>query len=136
MTASWLVARTVVNSHEDLPNAVAIQAETKLVPLNSWKKEGLNYQPPAPEKEVTTPIEYQGSGHPGGRRTAHLLDRARSGAEAVQAAGRRRSRSSKLLKSVGIGPGKSPANNAKLGAGTLAGLRAAVAAGPGRSRKN
>jgi hypothetical protein len=55
----WIIQRTLVKSHEDLPNAVAIQAETKLVPLNRWKKEGLNYQPPAPEKEVTTPTEYK-----------------------------------------------------------------------------
>jgi hypothetical protein len=40
-----------------------------------------------------------------------------------------------LLKSVGIGPGKFPVNNAKLSAGTIAGLRAAVAAGPGQVTK-
>jgi hypothetical protein len=40
-----------------------------------------------------------------------------------------------LRKSVGIGPGKFPANNAKLSPGTLAGLRAAVAAGPGQVTK-
>lgn len=40
-----------------------------------------------------------------------------------------------LLKTVGIGPGKFPVNNAKLSAGTIAGLRAAVAAGPGQVTK-
>ena len=49
----WIIQRTLVKNHEDLPNAAAIQNETKLVPLNKWKKEGLNYQPPAPEKTVT-----------------------------------------------------------------------------------
>ena len=126
----WLVARTVVNSKADTSNAVAIQAEQKLVPLNRWKKEGLSYQPPAPEKEVTKPIETKVPGTQAGEEPltywtalgAALKQFKPPAADAPELA---------ELKSVGIGPGRSPANNHKLGAGTLAGLRAAVAAGPG-----
>lgn len=39
------------------------------------------------------------------------------------------------LESVGIGPGRSPATNKLLSAGTIAGLRAAVAAGPSQVAK-
>ena len=131
---AWLIARTEVKSHEDLPNAAAIQAETKLVPLNRWKKEGLNYQPPAPETEIHTPTEYHVPGTQTGEDAlaywtalgAALKQFKPPAADSTELA---------LLKTVGIGPGKSPANNSKLGPGTLAGLRAAVAAGPARSPK-
>ena len=130
----WIIQRTLVKSHEDLPNAVALQAETKLVPLKAWKKEGLNYQPPAPEKEVTTPTEYHIPGTQAGEEPntywnalgAALKQFKPPAADAPEL---------ELLKTVGIGPGKFPVNNAKLGAGTLAGLRAAVAAGPGQVTK-
>ncbi len=125
----WIIQRTLVKSQEDLPNAAAIQAETKLVPLNRWKKEGLAYQPPAPEKEVTTPLEYKVPGTQAGEDPmlywtalgAALKQFKPPAADQPELA---------MLKSVGIGPGKFPANNAKLSAGTLAGLRTAVAAGP------
>ena len=126
----WLVARTVVKSKADTANAIAIQAEQKLVPLNRWKKEGLSYQPPAPEQEVKTPIETKVPGTQPGEEPltywtalgAALRQFKPPAADASEL---------EALKGVGIGPGKSPANNHKLSPGTLAGLRAAVAAGPG-----
>ena len=131
---AWIIQRTLVKSHEDLPNAVAIQAETEARPAEPLEKGRPHYQSPAPEKEVTTPDRIQGSRHPGRRRTEHLLECAGSGTEAVQASGRRQA-GARTAQDVGIGPGKFPVNNAKLSAGTLAGLRAAVAAGPGQVTK-
>ena len=90
----WLRRRArEVKSTADTANAVAIQAEEKLVPLNRWKKEGLNYTPPAPEKEVTKPTRISRCQAPRpGEEPLHLLDRPRRGDEAVQATGRRRAR--------------------------------------------
>ncbi len=124
----WLVARTVVNSEADTSNAVAIQAEQKLVPLNKWKTEGLNYTPPAPEKVVTTPIETHVPGTVAGEEPlvywtalgAAMKQFKPPAADAPELA---------LLKSEDIGAGKSPANDRKLGPGALAGLRAAVTGG-------
>lgn len=131
---AWIIQRTEVKSHEDLPNAVAIQAETKLVPLNRWKKEGLGYQPPAPEKEITTPTEYHVPGTQSGEDPLNYwtalgvaLKQFKPPAADMPEL--------ELLKTVGVGPGRFPVGNAKLGAGTLAGLRAAVAAGPGQITK-
>ena len=126
----WLVARTVVNSKEDTANAAAIQAEEKLVPLKSWKREGLSYTPPVADEEVTKPIETKVPGTQPGEEPltywtalgAAMKQFKPPAADAPELA---------LLKSVGIGPGKSPANDPRLSAGTLAGLRAAVTAGPG-----
>lgn len=133
-TRVWIIQRTLVKSHEDLPNAVAIQAETKLVPLNRWAKDGLNYQPPAPEKEVTTPTEYTVPGTQAGEEP--LLYWQALGAALKQFTPPAADRPElELLKTVGIGPGKFPAKKAKLSEGTLAGLRAAVAAGPGQVSK-
>jgi len=126
----WLVARTVVNNKEDTPNAVAIQAEEKLVPLNRWKKEGLNYKPPTPEREVTKPIETKVPGtQPGEEPLTYWTALGAALSQFKPPAADKPEL--ELLKTVGIGPGKFPANNARLSAGTLAGLRAAVLAGPG-----
>ncbi len=126
----WLLPRVEVKSKADEAAAVAVQAEEKLVPLNRWTKEGLAYAPPAPEREVTVPTAYHVPGTQAGEDPllywnalgAALKQFKAPAADAPELA---------LLKTVGIGPGRFPTNNAKLGAGTLAGLRAAVAAGPG-----
>ena len=131
---AWIIERTEVKSHEDLPNAAAIQAETKLVPLNRWKQEGLNYTPPAPETEITTPTEYHVPGTQAGE--DRLTYWTALGAALKQFKPPAADNPElELLKGVGIGPGKVPANNPKLGPGTIAGLRAAVAAGPGQVTK-
>ena len=104
---AWIIQRTLVKSHEDLPNAVALQAETKLVPLDRWKKEGLNYQPPAPEKEITTPSEYHVPGTQAGEEPntywtalgAALKQFKPPAADQPEL---------ELLKTVGVGPGQVP----------------------------
>jgi hypothetical protein len=131
---AWIIQRTLVKSHEDLPNAAAIQAETKLVPLHRWKKEGLAYQPPAPQTEVTTPTEYTVPGTQAGEDP--MLYWTALGAALKQFKPPVADQPElEVLKTIGIGPGQSPANNARLSAGTLAGLRAAVAAGPAQVTK-
>ena len=132
----WLVARTVVNSKEDTPNADSIKGRREARAAQPLEEGRPRLPATGTRKGSQDSDRNQGSRHAAGRRTAHLLDRPRSGAEAIQAAGRRWPRGLEQLKSVGIGPGKSPANNAKLSAGTLAGLRASVAAGPGAVASN
>ena len=51
----WLIARTLVENPADTGNAIAIQAQEKLVPLSDWFTQGLNYTPPAARPTVTTP---------------------------------------------------------------------------------
>src|SRR5262245_8586799 len=51
----WLIARTEVEDQADTANAVAIQAQEKLVPLSDWASQGLSYTPPAPRTAITTP---------------------------------------------------------------------------------
>ncbi len=103
----WLVARTEVKSKEDTANAVAIQAEEKLVPLNEWKKHGLSYEPPAPEKDVTVPIETKVPGsQPGEEPLTYwtalgaAMKQFKPPAEDAPEL--------ELLKSVGIGAGQVP----------------------------
>lgn len=125
----WLLPRTLVKDREDTANAVAIQAQMKLVPLKSYLKEGLSYEPPAPEVAVTQYTSYNVPGKQAGEDPlvfwtalgAALRQFKPPKADATEL---------KLLKRFGIGPGLSPANDDKLGPGVLAGLRAAVKAGP------
>ena len=49
----YLIGRVLVESPADTPNAVAIEDEMKMVPLNDYKKYGLAYEPPPPKTEVT-----------------------------------------------------------------------------------
>ena len=129
-----LLPRTIVQGPGDAATAAAIQAEMKLVPLNLWQEQGLNYKPPAPEVEITQPTAYSVPGTRWGEDPlaywtalgAALQQFKPPTADAPEL---------QLLKTVGIGPGLSPANNTTLGPGTVAGLRAAVLAGPGEVRK-
>ncbi len=130
----WLLPRTLVRSKSDLASAVAIQAKMALVPLSRWSSEGLAYKPPAPEKLVyfATPAFIPGTllGEDPLRYWAALgalLSQFQPpAADAEELA---------LLRTVGIGPGMTPANDGRLSSGTLAGLRAAVVAGPGQVSK-
>lgn len=125
----WLLPRTLVKDREDTADAVAIQAEMKLVPLKSYLKEGLSYAPPAPETAITRYTPYTVPGTQAGEDPlvywtalgAALKQFKPPAADAPEL---------KQLKRYGIGPGLSPANDDKLGPGVLAGLRAAVKAGP------
>jgi hypothetical protein len=131
---AWIIQRTLVKSTEDLPDAVAVQAQTKLVPLDRWRKDGVNYVPPKPAEEVTTPTEYRVPGTAAGEEPLSYWNALGAALEQFKPPAADRPEL-KLLASVGIGPGKFPANNERLGAGTIAGLRAAVVAGPGRVEK-
>ena len=131
---AWIIQRTLVASHEDLPNAVAIQADTKLVPLSKWKKEGLSYEPPAPEMEVTVPTEYKVAGTQAGEEPLTYWNALGAALKQFRPPAADRPELEQL-ESVGIGPGRFPANDERLSAGTIAGLRAAVAAGPGQVGK-
>ena len=126
---AWIIQRTLVKSHEDLPNAVALQAGTKLVPLNRWKQEGLNYKPPAPETEVTVPTEYKVPGTQAGEEPLTYWNALGAALKQFRPPSADRTELERL-ESVGIGPGRFPANDESLSAGTIAGLRAAVAVGP------
>ncbi len=131
---AWIIQRTLVKSHEDLPNAIAIQSETKLVPLNMWRKDGLSYAPPKPEKEVTAPTEYRVPGTQAGEEPLAYWTALGVALKRFKPPPDDRPEL-KRLESVGIGPGRSPATNKGLSAGTIAGLRAAVAAGPSQVAK-
>lgn len=127
----WLLPRTLVRGKSDLASATAIQAEMALVPLSRWSSEGLAYKPPAPKKLVyfATPAFIPGTllGEDPLRYWAAL------GALLAQfppPAGDAEELA--LLRTLGIGPGMTPATTAGLSSGTLAGLRSAVVAGPGQ----
>jgi hypothetical protein len=125
----WLLPRTLVKDREDTAAAVALQAEMKLVPLKAYLEEGLAYTPPAPETSITQYTPYTVPGTQAGEDPlvywtalgAALKQFKPPKADATEL---------KLLRRFGIGPGLSPANDSKLGPGVLAGLRAAVKAGP------
>lgn len=121
----WVLPRTLVTSEQDLEAAIATQAEMKLVPLSRWASEGLNYQPPAPERENSTPTSYH---LPGTQRNEDaLLYWAAVGAALKQFPPP--ARDAEELASfapLDIGPGLSPESDPDLGLGALAGLRAAV----------
>lgn len=130
----WIIQRTLVKSHEDLPNALAIQAQTKLVPLNRWTKEGLNHQPPKPENEVTTPTEHRVPGTQAGEEPLAYWNALGAALQRFKPPAADRAELDRLER-VGIGPGSFPPKNKRLSAGTLAGLRAAVVAGPSQVAK-
>jgi len=53
----WAIGRVVVEGPGDTPNALAIEEQMKVVPLEDWLKQGFNYQPPTPRRVVTEPTE-------------------------------------------------------------------------------
>lgn len=125
----WLIARTVVEDQADTGNAVAIQAEEKLVPLSKWSSQGLSYTPPPPKTAITTPTTATIPGTQPGEDPLDYWD----------ALGDQLKRFPpppadkpllKELRTVGIGPGLHPSTNKHLSQSTLDGLRAAVKAGP------
>src|SRR5262245_28277570 len=113
----WLIARTEVEAPADTANAVAIQAQEKLVPLSKWRSQGLNYTPPAPKTVITTP-------------TVATIPGTQPGEDALDywdALGNQLKRFPprpadqpllKELRTVGIGPGLRPSTNEHLSQGT------------------
>jgi hypothetical protein len=131
----WIIQRTQVNSHEDLPNALAIQAATKIVPLERWPSEGLNYKPPAPETEIAKPTVATIPGTQAGEDPLAYWDALGAALQEFTPPAADQPLLEQLA-AVDIGPGKYPSKDRHLSAGTLAGLRAAVAAGPGQVSKD
>ncbi len=125
----WLIARTVVENQADTADAVAIQAQEKLVPLSAWRSKGLNYSPVAAKKIVATPTVATIPGtQPGEDRLAYW-DALGDQLKQFPPPAADRPLLSQLA-TVGIGPGEHPSTNRHLSQGTLDGLRAAVDAGP------
>lgn len=125
----WLIARTLVKNPADTANAIAIQAQEKLVPLFNWIFQGLNYTPPAPHTTITTPTV---APIPGTQPGENPLDYFAALGQQLREFPPPAADQPLLtqLASVGIGPGMDPSRNPHLSAGTIAGLDAAVAAGP------
>jgi len=124
----WVLPRTLVKGESELKNAIAIQAEMKLVPLSKWAAEGLSYEPPTPEVENPVPRSYHAPGTQANEDPlffwtalgAALKQFEPPAADAEELA---------TLATYGIGPGLSPASDPELGAGALDGLREAVREG-------
>ncbi len=124
----WLLPRTLVRSPADTADAVAIQAQMKIVPLKSWLTQGLAYEPPPPSTRVTEYTAYHVPGtQPGEDPLVYWT--ALGGALKQFRAPHADAGELAALRRLGIGPGRSPANDPRLGPGALAGLRAAVAVG-------
>jgi hypothetical protein len=119
----WLIARTEVYNQADTAAAVAIQASEKLVPLAKWASAGLNYVPPTPKAVITTPtLATIPAGLAYWDELGHLLKQFPPPATDQPLLSQ--------LATIGIGPGMYPSRETQLSQGTLAGLRAAVTAGP------
>jgi hypothetical protein len=119
----WLIARTEVDNQADIANAIAIQVSEKLVPLSKWHSEGLNYLPPAPKTQVTTPtVATIPTGLAYWDELGELLRQFPPPAADQPLLSQ--------LAPVGVGPGMQPSSEKQLSQGTLDGLAAAVAAGP------
>jgi hypothetical protein len=125
---AWLIGRVVEKGPEDNAAALAIEEEMDLVPLRKWLKEGFNYKPPAPKKEVTEPTTYTVPGT--GEHENHLKYWSALGRALVKFPPPAADKPVlEELASVNVGPGKVP--NAKDDSkAVLEGLREAVSAGP------
>lgn len=124
----WLIGRVVVQGPADTPNALAIEEQMKLVPLNRWAKEGLAYKPKPPRREVT---EAKIAHVPGAGEKENHLKYWRALGKALERFPPPAADKPILeeLAAFNIGPGKAPsAKNESTGA--LEGLREAVEAGP------
>ena len=120
----WLAGRTQVYSPSDIPAVHKIQAAYKLIPLKAYEKVGLKYTAPKPHKVITT---HTVATIPTGLAYFDALGTAL--AENPPPARDRAILAE--LKTAGIGPGLHPSSE-NLPAATLAGLKAAAAAGPGQ----
>jgi len=125
-TRVWVIDRTLVNSAEDLPAAVAEQEATKLVPLEAWSSEGVAYQPPPPAQIITRPklAVIPGTGRQQPLEYWTALGRALGQFPPPAADAPLLER----LATVNVGANLSPSST-NSGEGTLAGLSEAVGAG-------
>ena len=82
----WLIGRVVVEGPSDT-GALPIEEQMKIVPLKNWLKEGLNYEPKPPRKEVTEPTVAHIPGTAEHEKPAAVLQGAGEGAEEVHSTG-------------------------------------------------
>ncbi len=123
----WLIGRVVVEGPTDT-EALPLEEQMKIVPLRNWLKEGLNYKPKAPRKEVTeaTVAHIPGTGE---HEKPLLYWKALGKALTRFTPPEADKAILEELASVNIGPGKKP-TKANDGKGVLVGLEDAVLAGP------
>jgi len=119
-TRIWVIGSTQLKGKKDLANVNRIQDGYTLTPLSKY---GTSYHLPRPAHSKTKVKNYQ---VPTGLQFFDVLGKLLKQFP-PPAADRPLLRE---LATVGIGPGMQPSRNSKLNADTLAGLRAAVAAGP------
>ena len=120
----WIVGRTLVYGPSGLAAAHKIQAGYRLDPLRAFERVGLKYRAPRPKRIITTHTAAQlptGLAFFDALGTALAQNPAPAHDRAIL----------KELATVGIGPGLHPSTE-HLSAATVAGLQAAVAAGPSK----
>ena len=123
----WIVGRTYLRDPQDLRNLHRIQDQYSITPLS---KLGTSYKPPAPKNIVTMPTTATIPGTQPGQDP--LAFYAALGREMLKFPAPAADHPLLArLKTLGIGPGRNPAN-AHLSADTLRGLRDAVTQGPGK----
>jgi hypothetical protein len=119
---AWLVGRTLVYDQSDLPAVHKVQNGYKLLPLSAYVKHGLGWTPPRPKKIVkTSPKVTEPTG-------LQFFDKLGEALEASPPPARDHAILAQL-RAVGVGPGLEPSKE-HLSSAVVAGLDAAVAAGP------
>jgi hypothetical protein len=127
----WIIMRTLVKDKADEANANAIQDATELVPLSKWRSRGSSYQPKPPKSADTTVNPATIPGTQPDDDPLGFFDALGAALRLFKPPAADQPLLSRLA-TVGIGVGKTPSRNNQLSAGTLAGLRDAVAAGRAR----
>jgi hypothetical protein len=116
----WIIARTLVQGHRDIPHVVAIERHYTLTPLSRY---GTGWTPRYPPHPDTTPTHYtMPTGLHYFDRLGALLERFPPPREDAPVLRR--------LATVGIGPGMAPSHDPGLSADVRRGLADAVDAGP------
>jgi hypothetical protein len=119
---AWLVGRTLVYGAADLSTVHKIQDGYRLIPLAQFRRHGLSWRQPRPQRIVTT---HRAAKEPAG---VAFFD-ALGDALAHNPPPARDAPILRELASVGIGPGRHPSSE-HLDSATLSALSHAVAAGP------
>jgi len=121
----WIAGRTLIRGVEDEPAVQALQDQYTLTPLKKW---GKPYTPKAPKKPDTTLNQATIPGTQSGDDPIAFFDALGDALKQFPPPAADQPLLDQL-KTVGIGPKLHPSKNKQLSAGTLQGLRDAVAAG-------
>jgi hypothetical protein len=121
----WIIGRTYIKDAADTKNVNRIQDEYSLTPLDKW---GKAYRPPAPRHRITKEENYTLPGTQPGEDPLAFFDALGDQLKRFPSPAADRALLRQLA-TVGIGPGMHPSTDKRLDAATLAGLRAAIAAG-------